>query len=222
MLFIRSDDDSTIDDTIDVAREAVEACEVLGDVRLDDSSLPLVDSEDWSDVDSLEKSAMAEGPVMTLDNKEVTWSLNEVACEPVIPGLLSSMVIVGSPSSPTSSPSSLPLVSSASPSSAASSALVSSVPLAAFENPIEELSDDDVVREVGETDEIGVVDIISGVVIDDMGAVGDAKVSRSIVDAPVPLGTFPVLGTTEDQTEPYAFAGDPSSTDAWFWSYIDS
>jgi hypothetical protein len=32
--------------------------------------------------------------------------------------------------------------------------------------------------------------------------VGDARVSRSTVDAPVPLATLPVLGTTEDQIEP--------------------
>ena len=110
-----------------------------------------------------------------------------------------------------SSPSSLPLVSSGSPSSAASSALVSSVPLAAFENPIEELSDDDVIRDVGATDEMTTVDGVSEVVIDGMVEVGDAKVSRSTVDTPVSLAKFPVLGTTEDQTEPYAFAAiDPS------------
>lgn len=101
-----------------------------------------------------------------------------------------------------SSQSSLPLVSSGSPSSAASSALVSSVPLAAFENPTEELSDDDVIRDVGATDEMAAVDGVSEVVIDGMVEVGDARVSRSTVDAPVPLAAFPVLGTTEDQIEP--------------------
>jgi hypothetical protein len=119
--------------------------------------------------------------------------------DPVLP---SSIVIVGSPSTPTSSPSSLPLVSSTSPSSAASSALLSSVPLAASENPIDELSMEEVTREVGATDEMAAVDGVSELVMDGMVEVGDARVSRSIVDAPVPLATFPVLGTTEDQTEP--------------------
>jgi hypothetical protein len=186
----------------DVTRDAVEAREVVGDARLDESSLLLEVSEDRSDVDPLEESAIEEGPAMTLDNNEVTWSLNDVASEPVNPVLLSSIVIVGSPSTPTSSPSSLPSVSSTSPSSAASSAIVSSVPLVAFENPIDELSDDDVIRDVGATDEMGAVDGVSEVVIDGMVEVGDARVSRSTVDAPVPLATFPVLGTTEDQIEP--------------------
>ena len=43
----RSDVDTSLDDDmIDVARDAVEAREAVGDARLDDSSLPLVDSED--------------------------------------------------------------------------------------------------------------------------------------------------------------------------------
>jgi len=44
--FARSDVDASLDDMIDVAREAVEACEVVGDSRLEVSSLSLVDTED--------------------------------------------------------------------------------------------------------------------------------------------------------------------------------
>jgi hypothetical protein len=197
-----SDGDTTIDDTIDVAGEGAEGCKAVGDSRPDVSSLAPVGLDDWSDVDILEESTSEEGPAMTLDYNEVTSSLIEVACELSDPVLLSSIVIVGSPFSPMSSSSSLPLVSSTSPSSAASSTLVSSVPLAAFENPIDELSDEEVTREVGATDEMAAVNDVSELVMGGMVEVGDARVSRSIVDAPVPLATFPVLGTTEDQTEP--------------------
>lgn len=124
--------------------------------------------------------------------------LSEVASKNLELVLLSSIVIVGSPFTPISTPSSLPLVSSDSP---FLTPLLSSVPLAAFENPIEEPAVGEVIPAVEASDELAVLDGISDVVIDDMVDVADATVSRSIVDAPVPLYTPPVFGSTEDQTE---------------------
>lgn len=141
---------------------------------------------------------MEEDPPKILDNNEVTWSLSEVACGDPDTVLLSSIVIVDSPFTPISSPSSLPLVSSGSPSSIP---LLPSVPLAAFENPIEELADEEVIRAVDASDELAVLDVISDVVIDDRVDVAEATVSRSMVDAPVSLATLPVFGSTEDQIE---------------------
>ena len=141
---------------------------------------------------------MEEDPPKILDSIEVTRSLSDVACEDPHTVLLSSIVIVDSPFTPMSSPSSLPLVSSGSPSS---ELLPPSVPLAAFENPIEELADEEVTRAVDASDELAVLDVISDVVIEDRVDVADATVSRSIVVAAVSLATLPVFGSTEDLIE---------------------
>lgn len=87
--------------------------------------------------------------------------------------LLSFIEIVESPSSPSSSPSSLPFVSS--------------VPFAAFEKPIEELTSDEVTRALVNADEVAVVDDSSEVAMEVGIEVGDTRVSRSIVEALVSL-----------------------------------
>ena len=170
--------------------------EEVSDPWLDDSSAvplePILSPVDDTSTENVSLPASDDpevGFVMILDEEEVACPLSEdIWEEPVESVLLSFIEIVGSPSSPSSSPSSLPFVSS--------------VPLAAFEKPIDELGFVVVVtRGVAETADL----VLALAALSDVALVltevADATVSRSIVDALVSLAYCPVLGVTAGHVE---------------------
>jgi hypothetical protein len=195
----RSVVDSLFDDTTDEDWEAVELRELEDASRVEAPVLPMFDCVVLLVDDSLVESRLMiltetreEASAMTLESEVVTLSLVDAICEELLePVLLSFIELVESPFSPTSSPSSLPFVSSGSPSSVASTPsslpLASSVPSAAFENPIEELVAAEETTRVDDAEGLELIDVIP-VAVDELAVdVADATVSRSMVEATLPV-----------------------------------